>query len=453
MRLNLKDMDTKSQTTLISIGTVVFAVLITALFARHHQQQVQSIELATSAIQDLYLDEENTYLNPKISPELIKNAEVTAKEVGGVQGNRLQHLVKLAEDKQVAIANLSELYQSDEPIIIGEQIKEGLPLNEAVTPQLVAEQKEQLPFSDEDALTEAIYSHYDQILATFNEIETASNQINHLSEEVHSDSLEQEIQAFSKVEEVLLKNQKHPQTKAVIDKYMEKCRIYGADLVEHTELLESNQAISDAIFNSRGLSAPLTGSPIDERPLVALTFDDGPTENTLEILEVLDEHDVTATFFFLGRSVEANPDIARAVVEAGHQIGNHSYSHANFDLLNMGDVEHETEITQEIIADATGVTPNIYRSPYGNGRQKMLKLYPDMEPIYWNVDSEDWLSKDEQITNEHIANHLQHRSIILMHDTQLSTTEAIKTLIPQLKEQGYVFVSPTQIPEADSYRL
>ena len=76
-----------------------------------------------------------------------------------------------------------------------------------------------------------------------------------------------------------------------------------------------------------------------------------------------------------------------------------------------------------------------------------------MEPIYWNVDSEDWLSKDEQITNEHIANHLQHRSIILMHDTQLSTTEAIKTLIPHLKEQGYVFVSPTQIPEADSYRL
>ena len=123
MRLNLKDMDTKSQTTLISIGTVIFAVLMTALFARHHQQQVQSIDLATSAIQDLYLDEENTYLNPKISPELIKNAEVTAKEVGGVQGNRLQHLVKLAEDKQEAIANLSELYQSDEPIIIGEQIK------------------------------------------------------------------------------------------------------------------------------------------------------------------------------------------------------------------------------------------------------------------------------------------------------------------------------------------
>ena len=89
MRLNLKDMDTKSQTTLISIGTVVFAVLITALFARHHQQQVQSIELATSAIQDLYLDEENTYLNPKISPELIKNAEVTAKEVGGVQGSNI----------------------------------------------------------------------------------------------------------------------------------------------------------------------------------------------------------------------------------------------------------------------------------------------------------------------------------------------------------------------------
>src|SRR5699024_6022283 len=108
MRLNLKDMHTKSQTTLISIGTVIFEVLMTPLFARHHHQQVQSIDLATSAIQDLYLDEENTYLNPKISPELIKNAEVTAKEVGGVQGNRLQHLVKLAEDKQVAIANLSE---------------------------------------------------------------------------------------------------------------------------------------------------------------------------------------------------------------------------------------------------------------------------------------------------------------------------------------------------------
>lgn len=453
MRFAFEDLDNKKVTKFVSIATIVVAVVVFSLFARQHKRQAHSFEVATSAIESLYLDKEHTYLKPGISHDQIHDVRAKVGGVSGVQGKQLHDLIDSAEEKYDAMASLSDLYQGEEPLIVGESLQEGHALKEDVTPQVVQRLKEELPKDEADELLREIDQQYDQILTTFSELEQSDARIDELADTVDVDLLPEQIQAYIEVEDELLKNQLHPQTKPIIEKYQQKCRQYGETLKEQAAYIEPDSPIVKEIFSSPSLSAPLTGSEIDPRPLVALTFDDGPTENTLEILEILDEYNVPATFFLLGRSVEAHPEIARAVVDAGHQVGNHSYSHPNFDLLRMEDIAYEIDITQEIIKEATGVVPTMYRSPYGNGRQQMMKLYPEMDPIYWNVDSEDWLSKDSVITVEHIAQHLEQRSIILMHDTQLSTTEAIKELIPKLKEQGYIFVSPTQIPEADSYRL
>lgn len=453
MRFAFEDLDNKKVTKFVSIATIVVAVVVFSLFARQHKRQVQSFEVATSAIESLYLDEEHTYLKPGISHDQIHDVRSKVGGVSGVQGRQLNDLIDSAEEKYDAIASLSNLYQGEQPVIMGESLQEDYVLKEDVTPQLVKSLKEELPTDEADELIKEIVQQYDQILTTFSELEQSDAKIEDLADTVDVDLLPEQIKAYKEVEDELLKNQVHPQTKPVIEKYRQKCTHYGEALIEHVEYIEPDSQIIEDIFSSPSLSAPLTGSEIDPRPLVALTFDDGPTENTLEILQILEEYNVPATFFLLGRSVEAHPEIAKAVVDAGHQVGNHSYSHPNFDLLKMEDIAYEIDITQEIIKEATGVVPTMYRSPYGNGRQQMMKLYPEMDPIYWNVDSEDWLSKDSVVTVDHIAQHLEQRSIILMHDTQLSTTDAIKELIPKLKEQGYIFVSPTQIPEADSYRL
>lgn len=453
MKFNLEEVDSKWLGKVVAIGSVALAIAIVSLFVSQHQRSVQSIDIASYGIQSLYLDGDRSYLNPDISPALIKEVEAKVARVKGAQGKKMREQLQDAKVKLEAIDKLSTVYQSDKAVIVGEEVRGGLALQEDISEEEVLQFKEALPPAKDDPLLQTIHLELDQAESIFAELATTKKQLDQLPQELHQASIQEDIQNYLQVEESLEATSKHPQSQPLMKDYREKSQHYGHFLKEQMEYIEEEPELIDAIFSTDVLSEPLTGTRVDPRPLVALTFDDGPCQNTLEILEVLDDYDVQATFFQLGRYVEEYPGISKQVAEAGHKIGNHSYSHPDFNVISSEDIQKEINATQELIENATGVAPIMYRTPYGNGRSKMVELYPNLDPVYWNVDSEDWVSKDDKITVDHVMSQLQHRSIILMHDTQASTTEAIKELIPALKAEGYIFVLPSQIPEADSYRL
>lgn len=200
--------------------------------------------------------------------------------------------------------------------------------------------------------------------------------------------------------------------------------------------------------------APSVYHGVRSRPALALTFDDGPSESTPELLELLAEHNVRATFFMCGKNVRRCPGIARQVAAQGHEIGNHtdSHPHLNFHLPEF--VYRELALAQETIHLNAGVTPRLFRAPYGvrwfglRSAQQRLKLMG----VMWTVLGMDWRWPARRIS--HL---LMHRAssgaIICLHDGRATrrapdirpTIEAVEFAIPALKERGFQFETVSQI--------
>lgn len=202
--------------------------------------------------------------------------------------------------------------------------------------------------------------------------------------------------------------------------------------------------------------------------VIALTFDDGPWEKTTEeILDVLAENGAKATFFQIGNQCASYPTIEKRIISEGHQIATHTYDHAagsggGVDLTQMSSSEQISEVTKgfSAIESATGTTVSrIMRAPGGNYYGSIittLKDYIDAE-IGWDVDTEDWRKPGAEAIAERILS-AKSGDVVLMHDgggDRTQTVEALKTALPQLKEQGYKFVTIDELleyanPTADS---
>ncbi|MBB5173275.1 polysaccharide deacetylase family protein [Texcoconibacillus texcoconensis] len=188
---------------------------------------------------------------------------------------------------------------------------------------------------------------------------------------------------------------------------------------------------------------------------VAITFDDGPDPRfTPGVLEKLNEHNAAATFFLMGARAEANPDLARRIVEEGHDIGNHTYWHP--DLVEEGSVDtlvNEVTKTEDQIAEITGKRTSLFRPPYGFLYEKLVEELADLQynVIGWTVDSLDWqeLPVDEITSN--VVDNTHPGAIILMHDGGVeeqdltNTIESLDRIIPELQEQGYEFVTVSEL--------
>ncbi len=196
------------------------------------------------------------------------------------------------------------------------------------------------------------------------------------------------------------------------------------------------------------------GLPPGTRQL-ALTYDDGPNDPcTLQLIEVLARHDVKATFFVLGKFVEQKPDIVRALVAAGHVIGNHSWDHPRLIFASDAELRSQVERTQTAVFDARGVTPTLFRPPYGGRRPGTLQAVRKLglEPVMWNVTCYDWKATSADKVFAHAQRQIRGGDIILMHDgdqkamgaDRSHTVEATDRLIAHYKSQGYEFVT---VPE------
>jgi polysaccharide deacetylase family sporulation protein PdaB len=196
----------------------------------------------------------------------------------------------------------------------------------------------------------------------------------------------------------------------------------------------------------------------EEKKLVALTFDDGPDNKyTLEIMDVLKEYEVHATFFVVGLQVEKYPETAKRIIDDGHTIGNHSWSHKDLTKLNHNDREKEIQRTQQAILEATGVTPDLMRAPYGAISKAVLSSIHDesMKHVYWTIDTRDWAGTPVAEMHANVLENINPGAIILLHsfggrkNAIEQTIELLPSLIEDLREKGYEFVTVEQLIAAE----
>jgi peptidoglycan/xylan/chitin deacetylase (PgdA/CDA1 family) len=204
----------------------------------------------------------------------------------------------------------------------------------------------------------------------------------------------------------------------------------------------------------RGRSSQLFGpnlwrGPGDKRQ-VALTFDDGPSETTLQVLDLLDHYCVPATFFQCGRNVLRLPGVAREVHERGHEIGNHTFSHPRLAGCSQTRIREEIATTQQVISDAAGVEPRLFRAPYGLrwfGLRQVLHEY-GLLGVMWTVIGYDWEWEAQEIA-DYVTSQASNGAIFCLHDgdrtaarvDRRNTVRAIAGIIPKLQRAGYAFVT------------
>ncbi len=180
-------------------------------------------------------------------------------------------------------------------------------------------------------------------------------------------------------------------------------------------------------------------------PMVALTFDDGPNPDyTRRVLEVLKTNGAHATFFVVGTNAEQYQSVLREIVASGNEIGNHTYSHANLTEIDMSAVEMEIEKVNRAVKKATGKNASVIRPPYGAYNDAVLEKL-EQPVVLWDLDTEDWDSRDANTIVEHILAEVEDGDIILMHDIYDSTAQAVELLLPRLKEMGYEVVSVSEM--------
>ncbi|MEE1764734.1 MULTISPECIES: polysaccharide deacetylase family protein [unclassified Streptomyces] len=184
---------------------------------------------------------------------------------------------------------------------------------------------------------------------------------------------------------------------------------------------------------------------------VALTFDDGPVKDTQRLLGILNDRDVRATFYAVGTNVQKYPATVRAASQAGHQIGNHSWDHANLTKLSAAKVKSQLSRTDTAIKQATGTKPTTFRAPYG-AHNATVRSAAGRPLVHWSVDTLDWKYKDAARLVKYVNAETRPGDIVLMHDIHRTTVDAVPGIIKALKARGFHFVTvdqlfaPTKLP-------
>lgn len=215
------------------------------------------------------------------------------------------------------------------------------------------------------------------------------------------------------------------------------------DIQKHTKL--ASEELSVFVPYEDILNEPVKN--IDpNQPMIALTFDDGPTKKyTSAILDALKENQASATFFVLGSRASDFPEILQRMILEGNEIGNHTYSHKQLTTLSKANIEEEITHTQESIHDVTNHYPNVIRPPYGSKNEDVMQCAEGKKIVTWSLDTEDWRSRNTETIVNKVLKEVKDGDIILMHDLYASTAEAAIILIPKLKDMGYQLVTVSEL--------
>ena len=188
---------------------------------------------------------------------------------------------------------------------------------------------------------------------------------------------------------------------------------------------------------------------------IALTFDDGPNDpHTLRLLEVLAKHQVKATFFMIGRFVRERPEIARAVAQAGHVVGNHTFTHANLFFASSAQLAKELEDCERALTETVGEHSQLFRPPWGFRRPGTLRAAAarGLTTVMWSVTGYDWKLTTPEAIEQRVTPQMRGGDVILLHDgghwqmgvDRSATVAATDRLLARYQGEGYNFVT---IPE------
>ncbi len=184
---------------------------------------------------------------------------------------------------------------------------------------------------------------------------------------------------------------------------------------------------------------------------IALTFDDGPHGKYTDIiLDILKENDVKATFFVIGENAAIYPEKVKRIHDEGHEIGNHTFKHVYISECSADRISKELKDTDDAIFAASGIRPKIFRPPGGCYNEKSISHVKKLgyDCILWSIDTRDWALPGTEKVISTVMNETAGGDIILFHDFNQKgspTPEAVRKLIPMLKEKGYSFVTVSEL--------
>ena len=200
-----------------------------------------------------------------------------------------------------------------------------------------------------------------------------------------------------------------------------------------------------AAGGNSGRAENISNQDSKDRPRAALTFDDGPHATyTPLLLEGLRHRGIHATFFLMGKNIEGKEEIVKQMQKDGHLIGNHTYDHVQLDKLPGDQACQQILKTNNEIYEITGEYPLYLRPPYG-AWPKNLELCVTMLPVFWDVDTLDWKSKNVQSVENIVKREVKDGSIILMHDSFPTSVEAALEIVDMLTEEGYDLVTADEL--------
>ena len=189
--------------------------------------------------------------------------------------------------------------------------------------------------------------------------------------------------------------------------------------------------------------------PVNPKPAtdkkIALTFDDGPHPKvTRQILKTLEKYEAKATFFVVGQEVKEHPEILKAVYNAGHEIGNHTFNHEKLTTLSTKEIKQQIQATDTLIKSTIGQRATVFRPPYGSYDETITDQI-NVPNVLWTIDTLDWKHRDPEKTLQAVKERAKNGSIILMHDIHQATADALDEVLATLQKQGYEFVTVSEL--------
>ena len=204
-------------------------------------------------------------------------------------------------------------------------------------------------------------------------------------------------------------------------------------------------AVAEASASSRQL--PIYCVQRDQK-MLSISFDAAwGNEDTQQLIDILGEYNVKATFFVVGEWVDKYPESVKALADAGHEVMNHSNTHAHFSQLSTDEIIADVTACNDKIEAVTGVRPTLIRPPYGEYDDHVITAIRSMgmEPIQWDVDSLDWKELSAAEITERVTTKVQPGSIVLFHNAAIHTPEALPGILEALLQEGYTFVPISEL--------
>jgi peptidoglycan/xylan/chitin deacetylase (PgdA/CDA1 family) len=187
--------------------------------------------------------------------------------------------------------------------------------------------------------------------------------------------------------------------------------------------------------------------------MIALTYDDGPSKYTDEVLDVMEKYGTVCTFFIVGNRVSSYPDAVKREAELGCELANHTYDHEYLDKLDSNSkVTDQIEKCNDVIENLTGIRPTLLRTP-GGRRNETIDSIMGMPNILWSVDTLDWKTRDTDATIKAVKEGAKDGAIILMHDLHESTCDAAETIVKWLLDEGYQLVTVNELADCRGVTL